>query len=401
MHKALFASFFVIFVSLWLTLTSGGIRSAAPYNRGKGGTMATQVVLPSEIRAAGADETQERIVAAKAALGQRLVVLGHHYQRDEVIRHADVTGDSFKLAQHAASKADAEFIVFCGVHFMAESADILSAEHQRVILPDLNAGCTMADMAETDQVEDCWDQVTAVIGEDIVPVTYMNSTAGLKAFVGRHGGAVCTSSNARAVLDWAFRLKRRVLFFPDEHLGRNTGFRMGIPLEAMPLWDPYQPAGGTTPEQLGDAKILLWKGHCSVHNRFTPDMVDRRRAQMPGVQVIVHPECRFEVAQKSDAIGSTEGIIKTVKASAPGSKWAVGTELHLVTRLARECAPDREVVSLDDCFCVCSTMFRIDPPHLLWVLENLVEGRVVNQVKVPPRTAAEAKSALDRMLQIR
>jgi quinolinate synthase len=363
--------------------------------------MATQVVLPDEIRSAGADEMQERILAARAALGDRLVILGHHYQRDEVIRHADFTGDSFKLAQHAASKPEAEFIVFCGVHFMAESADVLSADHQKVILPDLTAGCTMADMAETDQVEDCWDEVTAVVGDDIMPVTYMNSTAGLKAFVGRHGGAVCTSSNARAVLDWAFRQKTRVLFFPDQHLGRNTGYRMGIPLEAMPIWDPYERAGGVTPEQLRAAKILLWKGHCSVHNRFTPEMVDNRRQQMPGVKVIVHPECRFEVAQKADAIGSTEGIIKAVESSPAGTKWAVGTELNLVQRLAREQAPEREVVSLDDCFCVCSTMFRIDPPHLLWALENLAEGRVVNWVRVPPQTAADARSALDRMLAIR
>jgi quinolinate synthase len=363
--------------------------------------MATQVVLPGEIRAAGKDEVQERIAAAKQALGDRLVILGHHYQRDEVIRHADFTGDSFKLAQHAASKPEAEFIVFCGVHFMAESADILSAEHQKVVLPDLTAGCTMADMAETDQVEDCWDAVTAVIGDDIMPVTYMNSTAGLKAFVGRHGGAVCTSSNARAVLDWAFRQKTRVLFFPDQHLGRNTGFRMGIPLEAMPLWDPYERDGGVTADQLRASKILLWKGHCSVHNRFTPDMVDKRREQMPGVKVIVHPECRFEVAQKADAIGSTEGIIKAVESSPAGTRWAVGTELNLVQRLAREQAPEREVVSLDDCFCVCSTMFRIDPPHLLWALENLAEGRVVNWVRVPPQTAADARSALDRMLAIR
>jgi quinolinate synthase len=363
--------------------------------------MATQVVLPGEIREAGQDEVQERIAAAKRTLGDRLVILGHHYQRDEVIRHADFTGDSFKLAQHAASKPEAEFIVFCGVHFMAESADILSADHQKVILPDLTAGCTMADMAETDQVEDCWDAVTAVVGGDIMPVTYMNSTAGLKAFVGRHGGAVCTSSNARAVLDWAFRQKTRVLFFPDQHLGRNTGFRMGIPLEAMPVWDPYERGGGVTADQLRAARILLWKGHCSVHNRFTPEMVDTRREQMPGVKVIVHPECRFEVAQKADAIGSTEGIIKAVESSPAGTRWAVGTELNLVQRLAREQAPAREVVSLDDCFCVCSTMFRIDPPHLLWALENLAEGRVVNWVRVPPQTAADARSALDRMLAIR
>jgi quinolinate synthase len=363
--------------------------------------MATQVVLPGEIREAGQDEVQERIAAAKRTLGDRLVILGHHYQRDEVIRHADFTGDSFKLAQHAASKPQAEFIVFCGVHFMAESADILSADHQKVILPDLTAGCTMADMAETDQVEDCWDEVTAVVGDDIMPVTYMNSTAGLKAFVGRHGGAVCTSSNARAVLDWAFRQKTRVLFFPDQHLGRNTGYRMGIPLDAMPVWDPYERGGGVTADQLRAAKILLWKGHCSVHNRFTPEMVDQRRAQIPGVKVIVHPECRFEVAQKADAIGSTEGIIKAVESSPAGTRWAVGTELNLVQRLAREQAPEREVVSLDDCFCVCSTMFRIDPPHLLWALESLAEGRVVNWVRVPPQTAADARAGLDRMLAIR
>jgi len=360
-----------------------------------------QAALPESVSTASGDEVQERIVAAKRALGTRLVVLGHHYQRDEVIRHADFRGDSLKLAQEAASRPQAEFIVFCGVHFMAESADILSAPHQTVVLPDMNAGCTMADMAGIGQVEDCWDQLTEVVGDEVVPVTYMNSTADLKAFVGRHGGAVCTSSNARAVLDWAFRRKPRVLFFPDQHLGRNTGYRMGIPLEAMPVWDPYEDRGGLTEEAMRSARVLLWKGHCSVHNRFTPDMVDRRRQQIPGVKVIVHPECRFEVAQKADAIGSTEGILKTVRESAEGTKWAVGTELNMVNRLARETAPARQVVPLDDCFCLCSTMFRIDPPHVLWVLENLVEGRVVNEVKVPPETARDARVALDRMLEIR
>jgi quinolinate synthase len=360
-----------------------------------------QVALPLPITQLGETEIQSRIAEARRLLGRRVVILGHHYQRDEVIRHADFTGDSFKLAQLATTRPEADFIVFCGVHFMAESADILSAEHQTVILPDLNAGCTMADMAETEQVDECWDHVTSVVGEDVVPVTYMNSTAALKAFVGRNGGAVCTSSNARAVLEWAFRRKGRVLFFPDEHLGRNTGYRMGIPLDAMPLWDPYEDRGGVSDERIRSARVLLWKGHCSVHNRFTPEMVDRRREQIPGVKVIVHPECRFEVAQKADAIGSTEGIIKTVRDSPPGTRWAVGTELNLVSRLARESAPEREVVSLDDCFCVCSTMFRIDPPHLLWVLENLLEGKVVNRVQVPPRTAAEARVALDRMLEIR
>jgi quinolinate synthase len=360
-----------------------------------------QVTLPAPVLGAPPEELEARIAEAKRTLGRRLVILGHHYQRDEVIRHADFTGDSFKLAQHAASRPEAEFIVFCGVHFMAESADILSAEHQKVLLPDLNAGCTMADMADVDQVEDCWEQVTGVVGEEIVPVTYMNSTATLKAFVGRHGGAVCTSSNARAVLDWAFRSKPRVLFFPDQHLGRNTGYRMGIPLERMPVWDPYEDRGGLEKGALEEARIILWKGHCSVHNRFTPDMVDQRRAQIPGVKVIVHPECRFEVAQKADAIGSTEGIIRAVEESPPGTKWAVGTELNLVNRLARDAAPAREVVSLDDCFCVCSTMFRIDPPHLLWALEGLVAGQVRNQVKVPARIATEARTALDRMLSIR
>ena len=360
-----------------------------------------QVALPEPITAAPADEVQDRITQARHALGRRLVILGHHYQRDEVIRHADFTGDSFKLAQLAATRPEADFIVFCGVHFMAESADILSAPHQKVVLPDLDAGCTMADMAEIDQVEECWEVLQEVIGGEVLPVTYMNSTAALKALVGRNGGAVCTSSNARAVLDWSFRQKPRVLFFPDQHLGRNTGYRMGIPLPAMPVWDPYEERGGLLDDALRSARIVLWKGHCSVHNRFTPEMVDRRREQIPGVRVIVHPECRFEVAQKADAIGSTEGILKTVRESPPGTKWTVGTELNMVNRLAREVAPDREVVSLDDCFCVCSTMARIDPPHLLWVLESLVEGEVVNQVKVPDGIARAARSALDRMLEIR
>jgi quinolinate synthase len=359
-----------------------------------------QVPLPTEVAAATPEEWQERIVRAKTALGRRVLVLGHHYQRDEVIRHADVTGDSFKLAQHAAAHPEAEFIVFCGVHFMAESADILSASHQRVILPDLTAGCTMADMAESDQVDASWDEITDVIGDEIIPLTYMNSNAALKAFVGRHGGAVCTSSNARAVIDWALRQKPRVFFFPDQHLGRNTGYRMGIPLERMPLWDPYEPRGGVDAEALRQAQIVLWKGHCSVHNRFTPEMIDSRRAEIPGVKVIVHPECRFEVAQKADAIGSTEGIIKTIAESPAGTQWAVGTELNLVSRLAREMAPAKKIVSLDDCFCLCGTMFRIDPPHLLWALESLVEGRVVNLVRVPDAVAVDARLGLDRMLAI-
>jgi quinolinate synthase len=363
--------------------------------------MAVQAALPEAVRKASPDEVQERIAEAKRVLGARLVILGHHYQRDEVIRHADFTGDSFKLAQAAATRPEADFIVFCGVHFMAESADVLSASHQTVVLPDMNAGCTMADMAEIEQVEAAWEDVVSVIGEEIVPVTYMNSTADLKAFVGRHGGAVCTSSNARAVMEWAFRQKPRVLFFPDQHLGRNTGHRMGIPLEAMPVFDPYEDRGGLEDARVRDARVVLWKGHCSVHNRFTPEMVDKRRAQIPDVKVIVHPECRFEVVQKADATSSTEGILKTVRDSAPGSKWAVGTELNMVNRLARESAPDKQVVSLDDCFCVCSTMARIDPPHLLWALEGLQRGEVRNPVRVPEQTARQARIALDRMLAIR
>jgi quinolinate synthase len=359
-----------------------------------------QATLPEPIATADPDALQARIARARKTLGDRLVILGHHYQRDEVIAHADFTGDSFKLAQLAASHPEAEFIVFCGVHFMAESADILSAPSQKVILPDLNAGCTMADMAQIDQVEACWDEVVERIGEEFLPVTYMNSSAALKAFVGRHGGAVCTSSNARAVIEWAFRLKPRVLFFPDQHLGRNTGVRLGIPLDRMPVWDPYEDGGGLPEEHLRGAKILLWKGHCSVHNRFTPEMVDQRRAEIPGVKVIVHPECRYEVVQKADAIGSTEGILKTVRESPAGTSWAVGTELHMVNRLAREVAPDRRVVSLDDCVCVCSTMFRIDPPHLVWVLEGLVQGEVRNWIRVPETTAREARAALQQMLRI-
>jgi quinolinate synthase len=359
-----------------------------------------QTPLPPELVTAPPAELQERIGAAKARLGERLVILGHHYQREEVIRHADFRGDSFKLAQAAASRPAADFIVFCGVHFMAESADVLAGDHQRVLLPDLNAGCTMADMAQIDEVEDCWAQVTGLVGEAVVPITYMNSSADLKAFVGRHGGAVCTSSNARAVLEWAFARAPRVLFFPDQHLGRNTGFRMGIPLGAMPLWDPAEALGGLDEARVREARILLWKGHCSVHNRFTPAMVDQRRAEIPGVKVVVHPECRFEVAQKADAIGSTEGILKLVKESPPGTKWAVGTELNMVSRMARELAATHAVVSLDDCVCVCSTMFRIDPPHLTWVLEGLVAGELRNEIVVPAQTARDARVALDRMLEI-
>jgi len=339
-----------------------------------------------------------RIAAAKARLGKALVILGHHYQRDEVVKFADFRGDSLKLSQQAAS-TDAKYIVFCGVHFMAESADILSRAGQVTILPDLNAGCSMADMADIGQVETCWDELESVGGLQVIPVTYMNSTAAIKGFTGERGGAVCTSSNAAAVIRFAFEHGERVLFLPDEHLGRNTAFRMGIPLEQMVVWDPFRELGGNTPEQLRNAKMILWKGYCSVHQRFLPEHVDRVRREIPGVQVIVHPECRFEVVQKADMIGSTEQIAKIIRAAEPGSKWVVGTEIHLVNRLSKE-LPDRTVQSLDPNVCVCTTMFRISPQHLLWTLENLVESRVVNQIVVDEKTKQWARVALERMLSL-
>jgi quinolinate synthase len=339
-----------------------------------------------------------RIAAAKARLGKQLVILGHHYQRDEVVKFADFRGDSLKLSQQAAS-TDAKYIVFCGVHFMAESADILSRAGQVTILPDLNAGCSMADMADIGQVETCWEELESVGGLKVIPVTYMNSTAAIKGFTGERGGAVCTSSNAAAVIRFAFEHGERVLFLPDEHLGRNTAFRMGIPLEQMVVWDPFRELGGNTPEQLRNAKMILWKGYCSVHQRFLPEHVDRVRREIPGVKVLVHPECRFEVVQKADSIGSTEQIAKMIRAAEPGSQWVVGTEIHLVNRLSKE-LPDRTVQSLDPNVCVCTTMFRISPQHLLWTLENLVESRVVNQIVVDEKTKQWARVALERMLSL-
>jgi len=342
----------------------------------------------------------DRIAAAKARLGQDVVILGHHYQRDEVVKFADFRGDSLKLS-FQASQAEARYIVFCGVHFMAESADILRREHQTVILPDLNAGCSMADMADIGQVEACWSELSSLLdSRKVIPVTYMNSTAAIKAFTGQHGGSVCTSSNAAGVMKWAFETGEKVLFLPDEHLGRNTGYRMDIPLEQMIVWDPYQEFGGNTPEAIRSARIILWKGYCSVHQRFTPQQVDRVRREHPGIRVIAHPECRFEVAQAADQIGSTEGIIKAIQASPAGTAWAVGTEIHLVNRLSKE-LQDHKVISLDPSVCVCTTMFRITPQHLLWVLENLGEGNVVNRISVDERTRHHARVALDRMLSLR
>jgi quinolinate synthase len=341
----------------------------------------------------------QRITAAKARLGNDVVILGHHYQRDEVVKFADFRGDSLKLA-YQASEAAGRYIVFCGVHFMAESADILRRAHQAVILPDLSAGCSMADMADIGQVEASWAELSSLGDLRVVPVTYMNSTAAIKSFTGERGGAVCTSSNAANVMQWAFQQGEKVLFLPDEHLGRNTAFRMGIPLDQMIVWDPYQDLGGNSPEAIRAARVILWKGYCSVHQRFTPQHVEYVRREHPGIRVIAHPECRFEVTQAADQIGSTEGIIHAISSSPAGSTWAVGTEIHLVNRLSKE-LPDRKIISLDSSVCVCTTMFRITPQHLLWALDNLAVGNVVNRISVDERTRHYARVALDRMLALR
>lgn len=359
------------------------------------------VDCPGQLPAASDPGLVERAAAAKAALGDRVFVLGHHYQRDEVIAFADVTGDSFKLAQQAAAHPEAEFIVFEGVHFMAESADILTTPDQQVVLPDMAAGCSMADMAGISQVEACWAALEAAgIADVTVPITYMNSTAAIKAFTGRHGGAVCTSSNAERSLTWAFEQGEKVLFLPDQHLGRNTAvLDLGLSLDDCVVWNPNRPNGGLTVEQLVAAKMILWRGHCSVHGRFTPENVTDVRAKVPGINVIVHPECQHEVVRLADHVGSTEKIIATVSAAEPGSAWAIGTELNLVKRLALA-NPDKEIVYLDKTVCYCSTMNRIDLPHLVWALESLVEGTVVNRIVVDPDTAQWARVALDRMLAL-
>ncbi|MGP3930831.1 quinolinate synthase NadA [Nonomuraea sp. KM88] len=362
------------------------------------------VECPGELPPASDPGLVERARKAKEALGDRLFVLGHHYQRDEVIQFADVTGDSFKLAQQAAARPEAEYIVFCGVHFMAESADILTGDAQKVILPDLAAGCSMADMATFDQVEECWDALEdAGLAGQVIPVTYMNSSADIKAFCGRNGGAVCTSSNARRALDWAFEQGGKVLFLPDQHLGRNTAvLEMGMSLDDCVVWNPHRPGGGLTREQLERARMILWRGHCSVHGRFTAESVDDVRARIPGVNVLVHPECRHEVVLKADHVGSTEHIIRTLEAAPAGSSWAIGTELNLVKRLAQT-FPDKNVSFLDRTVCYCSTMNRIDLPHLVWALESLVlaeDGAVVNQITVDDDTAHWARVALDRMLAL-
>jgi quinolinate synthase len=390
-------------------------------------------------------ELRVRIQLARETLGQKLVILGHHYQQDAVIEFADFTGDSFELSRRAADQKNAEYVIFCGVHFMAESADILTDSRVSVILPDLGAGCSMADMANLDQTLDCWAQLQEHCPDQlIVPITYMNSSAAIKAFVGEHGGAVCTSSNCRNVLEWAMgggqgdketgrqgdgelasssialspglpvslspcssvpaslrpSLRRKVLFFPDQHLGRNTAHSMGYPLEKMIVWDPREDLGGNTPQQIRDADFVLWKGHCSVHQLFRPEHVDQVRAKYPNMKVMVHPECRFEVVEKADLAGSTAYIVRQIEAAPPGSEWAIGTEVHLINRLARE-HPEKKIIVLSDCQCLCTTMYRIDPPHLCWAIENLVEGKVVNQIKVDEKTRKWATVALQRMLAIK
>lgn len=363
--------------------------------------------IPAEYKNASDEELHQRIRAAKAELGDRVVILGHFYQRDEIIQHADFVGDSFQLANAAKTRPDAEAIVFCGVHFMAETADLLSTPEQAAILPNLAAGCSMADMADLDSVTECWEQLEELYGTEpdaagrapVIPVTYMNSSAALKGFVGEHGGIVCTSSNASAVLDWAFERGQRVLFFPDQHLGRNTGKAAGIPLAQMPLWNPNRPLGGNTEEQLEEARILLWHGFCSVHKRFTVEQIEQARAEHPDVHVIVHPESPMPVVDAADSAGSTDFIVKAIAAAPAGSTFAVGTEINLVQRLAAE-HPEHTIFCLDPVVCPCSTMYRIHPAYLAWVLEELLAGTIVNQISVPADVADPARVALERMLSV-
>lgn len=362
---------------------------------------ATPALSITEYLSRPADELLARTAAAKAALGDRVIVLGHNYQRDEVIEHADFRGDSLLLAKLAAEHAERPFIMFCGVHFMAETADILSRSGQTVILPDMAAGCSMADMAAIEQVDQCWEALGRMlpVEESVTPAVYVNSAAVLKAFCGEHGGITCTSSNARAVMEWAWARREKILFFPDEHLGRNTANRMGLPREHMIVWDPYLPNGGHTAEAVRNARLILWKGHCSVHQMFQPAHVNYFRRTQPDITVIVHPECHEDVVNQADLVGSTEFIIRTVRAAPPGTAWAVGTELNLVNRLKRE-QPDKRVFFLSSTVCQCATMYRIDAPHLCWAMENLAEGQVVNHIVVPEDEKVWAKIALDRMMSV-
>ena len=370
---------------------------------GQGADLSSErgVSCDGELPAASDPALVERAKKARAALGDRAMILGHHYQRDEVIQFADITGDSFKLAQAAAANTTAEFIFFCGVHFMAESADILTSKNQKVILPDLAAGCSMADMASASQVNECWDVLTELgVASKTIPVTYMNSTAAIKSFTGKNGGTVCTSSNAKRAMSWGFEQGEKILFLPDQHLGRNTAvLSLGLSLNDCVLWNPWKPRGGLTDDQIRNSKVILWRGHCSVHGRFTIKNVTEVRERLPGVKVLVHPECQNDVVSAADVVGSTEAIIKTVEQSPAGSKWAIGTELNLVQRLANA-HPDKTVLFLDKTVCYCSTMNRIDLPHLVWAMETLVKGRLVNQISVDSETALNARVALERMLAL-
>ena len=370
---------------------------------GQGSDLASErgVSCTGELPPASDPHLVERAISAKASLGDRALILGHHYQRDEVIQFADITGDSFKLAQAAAAQSSAEFIFFCGVHFMAESADILTSKDQKIILPDLAAGCSMADMATANQVNQCWQELEKLgVASRTIPVTYMNSSAAIKSFTGERGGTICTSSNAQKTLEWAFAKGEKVLFLPDQHLGRNTAvLALGLTLEDCVLWNPWKPMGGLTESEIRGAKMILWRGHCSVHGRFTRESIEEVRTRMPGVKVIVHPECQHEVVLHADVVGSTEKIIQAVSSSPSGSKWAVGTELNLVSRLAAS-NPDKEIVFLDKTVCYCSTMNRIDLPHLVWAMESILAGHIVNEIKVDDRIAKYSKLALDQMLAL-
>jgi quinolinate synthase len=370
---------------------------------GQGRDLASErgVSCTGELPAASDPDLVARAVAARSGLGSRALILGHHYQRDEVIQFADITGDSFKLAQAASEQKSAEFIFFCGVHFMAESADILTSPQQKVILPDLAAGCSMADMATASQVQECWKELEKIgVAETTIPVTYMNSSAAIKSFTGEHGGTICTSSNAQKTMEWALSKGDKILFLPDQHLGRNTAvLSLGLSLDDCVIWNPWKPMGGLTEDEIKNATVILWRGHCSVHGRFTRDSVNEVRTRVPGVNVIVHPECTHDVVTAADVVGSTEKIIQTVSQSAPGSKWAVGTELNLVSRLAAN-NPDKEVVFLDKTVCYCSTMNRIDLPHLVWAMESVLAGHIVNHIKVDERVARFSKLALDQMLAL-
>jgi len=385
------------------------MRENAPVNLsdllllGQGSDLASErgVSCDGQLPEASDPDLVDRARAARKALGSRVLVLGHHYQRNEVIEFADITGDSFKLAQEAAKASNVENIIFCGVHFMAESADILTSDKQKVILPDLAAGCSMADMATANQVTKCWEELASIgVAKEVIPVTYMNSSAAIKSFTGEHGGTICTSSNAESAMKWAFTQGTKILFLPDQHLGRNTAvLSLGLSLDDCVLWNPWKPMGGLTEEQIKKAKVILWRGHCSVHGRFSIDSVNEIRSRVPGVQILVHPECTHEVVQAADRVGSTEKIIKIVEQSPAGSKWAIGTELNLVQRISQN-NPDKEIYFLDKDICYCSTMNRIDLPHLVWAMESLVSGTVVNQIRVAPEVAKYSKLALERMLAL-